>query len=411
MTTRRLSKNLLFLYAGEIVARGTGMLVFAVLARKLGQSGYGAVECAVGTYFVANLALEAGLSDWGAREAAHRPDETRRLAARVIFLRFLTLAFALAVVVGSAYGLRPEGPARTLTLFYALVLLPGPLVLNWIFQARDETHVIAGTSVLRQILLAAAVFLFARDVGSAIALPIGDAVGMCAVVVVHHVLFRKKVGSLDTTDLLSGSRALSASGGFMALSAFTWALRLYTPLLLLGRFLPDGAEAGIFGAAHRLIVSAHTFVWLYFANLLPSLTRAVTSGDHAGFKKQIVRSLTFVLPITVVGAVVGRPLAEPIVTLINGAAFSASGPVLAWMLWMLVAAFFSGHFRYGLIAQGRVRAELCANALGAAAAVTACIAMRSTIDALAAAKIFVAAEIVTAGVAVLAFGAANRRAK
>lgn len=403
MTTRTLSKNLVFLYAGEILARGTGMLVFAYLARKLGQSGYGAVECAVGTYFVANLALEAGLSDWGAREAARRPDETRRLAARVIFLRFVTLAFALAVVFCSAFLLRPEGPARTLTLFYALVLVPGPLVLNWIFQARDETHVIAGTSVLRQILLAAAVFLFARDVGSAIALPIGDAVGLCAVVVVHHVLFRKKVGSLDTTDLAAGSRALSSSGGFMALSAFTWALRLYAPLLLLGRFLPDGAEAGIFGAAHRLIVSAHTFVWLYFANLLPSLTRAVTSGDRAEFHRRIVRSLVFVMPISTIGAVIGLPLAEPVVTLINGAAFAASGPVLAWMLWMLVAAFFSGHFRYGLIAQGRVRAEFCANALGAAAAVTACFALRSNLGALTAAKIFVAAEVVTAVVAIGSF--------
>jgi O-antigen/teichoic acid export membrane protein len=395
MDTSRLKRNLGLLYAGELTAKLLGMSIFAFLARRLGAAGYGEVECAVGAFFVCNLMLEAGLSDWGAREAARRPHDTPRIAAQVVYLRCFNLVLALAVLACFAFFLRPAGAARTLTIFYAAVLAPSPLVLSWVFQSRDEMAVVAVSSAVRQAILAAVVFFFVRDLDSAIALPLGDAAAVLVVVAGQHLVLGRRAGRLRLADAVPGSLAILRSGMPVALSALTWALRLFAPLLLLGAARVGDTEPGVFAAGHRLIVSAHTFAWLYFFNLLPTATRAAAAGDLSGWRRLMASSIAFVVWTAIPGAILGTFAAPTILRLINGASFAAGGTALAIMCWGLAAAFLSGHQRYSLIAFGKTKHELAANVAGAAVSIGVCLWFGATLDAERAAAAFLAAELTT----------------
>src|SRR5262249_30031109 len=76
--------------------------------------------------------------------------------------------------------------------------------------------------------------------------------------------------ALSLRDWRRHSRAARALG----LAPNSWAALTYLPTVLLAR-LATGEQVGWFTASHRMVMGLHTFVWLYFFNLLPSIARCV----------------------------------------------------------------------------------------------------------------------------------------
>jgi hypothetical protein len=74
----------------------------------------------------------------------------------------------------------------------------------------------------------------------------------------------------------------------------------------------------------------------------------------------------------------GVLFAAPLCALLYGAPFARSGDVFAWLVWMLPISLVGAHARYVLLAVGQQRAELVANAAGAAIAVAAGLALVPT---------------------------------
>jgi len=132
--------------------------------------------------------------------------------------------------------------------------------------------------------------------------------------------------------------------------------------------LVGGMDVGWFGGAHRIVVALHTFVWLYFFNVLPSVART-SLGPLTELHALMRHSLRATAWAAVFAALAVTALAEPIVTLLYGPAFAGAAPVLRTLIWLAPAAMISGHFRYVLIGYGRQRWELLASASGAAVAV------------------------------------------
>ena len=111
------------------------------------------------------------------------------------------------------------------------------------------------------------------------------------------------------------------------------------------------------------MLALHTFVWLYFFNLLPALTRAMVIGDHE-WRTLIRRSLQDLD----VGGLPRRPgrhacsrrwWCRPS----TGPPTAAAALPLQIVIWMIPLACFSGHFRYSLIAAGEQRWEFGALAV------------------------------------------------
>jgi O-antigen/teichoic acid export membrane protein len=179
----------------------------------------------------------------------------------------------------------------------------------------------------------------------------------------------------------------------LGLSTFAWAVRFFAPMLALGFFAP-GPGAGAFGAAHRLAVSMHAVVWLYFFNLLPQWSKLAAEGG--GLDRAVLRSsrISIALAAALVATVAA---AAGLMTIpqLYGEKYDLSVRLLRIISLVPALAWISGNFRFGLIARGALRAELAASAAGAFASVAAFAFLGARVDPWSAAAVFCGAEAVT----------------
>jgi O-antigen/teichoic acid export membrane protein len=143
------------------------------------------------------------------------------------------------------------------------------------------------------------------------------------------------------------------------------------------------------------VISAHTFVWLYFFNLLPSLSRLGMEQGLGRFQELMSTSMRLVCWVALGGATIGTLLSPFIIGLIYGPDFAEASRPFAVMVWVLAAAFVSGHHRFALIALSLQREEFWASVAGALVSVGGCLALGSSLTPLSAAAIFVLAETTT----------------
>jgi O-antigen/teichoic acid export membrane protein len=134
----------------------------------------------------------------------------------------------------------------------------------------------------------------------------------------------------------------------IGLAEIAWAFMWYFCTVLLGLVL-SGLALGWFGAAHRIVMALHTFVWLYFFNLLPSISRCV--GRPAGQLLDLMNGSIRLIGWTgLFGAALLTALAPQVFVILYGPGFRGAAASFSVLVWMLPIAMLSGHYRYTLIA-------------------------------------------------------------
>jgi len=362
----RLITNFFSLAGAELLSKTLTFLVFAYLARKFGSAGYGYVEWAAAILMCASLIVDLGFSAYGAREIAKSPDRLSDLVSEIVTARFLLGVVAYAAVASFAIFYVTDPPLRNLLLIFGLSLLLLPFLLQWAFQGHDRMHLVSVTQVVRQSVFALMVFLFVSNIGDLVMVGLAEVVAVAAAATLCLVLYLKMFPRRGRHRLKLSSDTFRV-GGTIGLSQLFWVVKMFGATVIVG-IIASPSETGIFGGAMRLFVAIHTFVWLYFFNLLPSLSRAWTS-DHDEFARLIRGSMRLVIAIAVPACIVGLVLAPYIMSFVYGAEFIDGAAALRWMAIACLCAAISGHFRFGLIAAGRQSREMISSAMGAATVV------------------------------------------
>lgn len=339
------------------------LLAFAYLARVLGPAHFGMLEFALAVMFFFTLLVDCGLSPFGAREVAKDEGAVTRLVAHIILLRALTVMAAFAVLLLGVAATDMPWAMKRLIVLYGLTLFTMPAMLPWVFQGRDLMRYVAVASIIRWFIFAAGVFLYVRGPGSLWIVPVVEGAALACVAVFYLGSFSRHFGSLrrriDSSFAGSVFRQALPIGG----SELVWALKMYSATVLLG-MLVTGPEVGWFGAAHRIVISVHTFVWLYFFTLFPSVARS-SRGSLEVLHRLTNTSLQVTAWSGVFLGVVGSIFAHPIITLVYGPEYGQSVAAFRVLIWVIPLALMSGHYRYALIAYGRQGMEFLTAACGA----------------------------------------------
>lgn len=363
----RLLTNFALLCASETASKVVTMLAFAYLARVLGPSQFGAIEFAIAVTAVCAVVAECGLTPYGAREVGKNPSALARLVPRIIVTRLGLACMTLGILAAIVTQLDQPAAVRNLLLLYGLTLLVLPASLAWALQGRDLMgHVAAGSSV-RWPVFALGVVLFVKEAEDAWRVPVIETMAIGGMVLYYFAAYRRRLGpSADGWRFERIVPMLRASFPIGA-SELAWVLRMYSPTLLLGT-LVGGAAVGWFGGAHRIVLALHTFVWLYFFNVLPSIARA-HARPPGELDALITTSLRWTAWAVVPLAIVVGTLAEPVVTLLYGGAYHESASLLRVVIWLVPLAAISGHFRYMLIGCGLPGRECLSSVIGALVAI------------------------------------------
>jgi PST family polysaccharide transporter len=359
--------NFLSLAGGEVVSKLVTFAAFAYLARVAGPDGFGYLEFAGTALFCAGLLVEQGFGPYGAREIARAPHRTSELVAEIVLARAILAVVVYIGVIAFALALDRE-PVTRLLLIYDASLLAMPLLLQWVFQGHERMPLVAAAQVIRQTVFAAVVFACVRGATQIWLVAVAEIAGVCAAAVFGVWMYRRQFGAMSCGRLKISAR-LFREGVPIGLSQMFWVARIFGATLILGLIAP-ARDVGYFAGALRILVAAHTFVWLYYFNLLPSLARA-WHRDHSDFTALVSSSMRGVIWMAAAGGLIWVVVAPGVMTGVYGAAFAPAGSILQWLAGVCVVAALSGHYRFGLIAAGRQNYEMAMSALGALVAVVA----------------------------------------
>lgn len=346
----------------EAVSKLLTFTAFAYLARLYGPVGYGYIEWAGTVLMCASLIVDQGFSAYGSREIARSPSDTGRLVAEVVTARFLLAVTAYAAIGGLAYLMTADRAISSLLLVYGLSLWALPLLLQWVFQGHDMMHVVGIIQVIRQSIFALVVFLIVQGSADLVWVGVAELAGVSAAAV-FSVWMYIRYFKRDLTLRPNFSRKLFREGTPIGLSQMFWVLKMFGATLIVG-LIATAEDTGYFAGAMRIYIALHTFVWLYFFNLLPTLSRAWVQGPEEQMATIIGSSMRVVLAASIVVGVIWVASAPIVMTGAYGTAFRPGATALQWLAGACIAAAISGHYRYGLIAGGHQGKEMFAMALG-----------------------------------------------
>ena len=371
MGEARLAKNYALLSIGESLSKVFNFLSFTFLSRELGAAVYGDLEFSLAATLVFALFVQMGLGSYGAREIARQPKRAQELLSEIMAVRMWMSLISLAALIAFAAFVNKPAEVKLLILAYGVSLLLVPGLALWFFQGHDHMQWVAAAHLVRHGAFAACVFGFYRG-GNPLwwigAFEVGS-VTVC--VLFGYWIVTRRMGYRPVVPKMSLSLAWVhlRQAVPIGLSNMTWALLWLSPLVVLGMQVND-ASLGWFAASHRITMALHTFVWWYFFNLLPAISRTA-AGRPQELQGLMDRSMSIVCWGSIFVAVIGTLVADQALGLAFGKEFFDGGVQLALLVWCIPIAAISGHYRYMLIGYDLQHWLLLWTAIGATIAVTA----------------------------------------
>ena len=359
----RLAANFAALSAAEFISKILVALAFAYLARVLGPEVYGHLEFTLAIIFLFTLVVDTGLGTYGAREIAKDAVDIKFIARHILLTRALLALTAYGLLAGVVLLIDKPWAVKQLLLLYGLTLLGLPGVMQWVFQGRDMMPYVALASVVRWFVFVAGVFLLVRSdtpfwvLALVEGLAVTGFVGYYTVVFVRH--FGWPWGRIDAGYLWNIFRQSLPIGA----SELVWAIKIYFATVLLGLMIA-GPEVGWFGAAHRLVIALHTFVFLYFFNLLPSIART-SQGRPDDLRRLLGTSLQLTAWLAVFIGVTGTVFAKPAIALLYGSEYQQTAVVFRVLIWLIPLTLMSNHFQFTLIGYNRQQMQFGVALVGA----------------------------------------------
>ena len=180
-------------------------------------------------------------------------------------------------------------------------------------------------------------------------------------------------------------------------SELVWAIKIFFGTIYLGLFI-GGSELGWFGAANRIVISLHAFVWLYFYNLLPSISR--TSQQPIRSLQRLMRiSIQITAWAAIFLGVFGTAFAGKGIELLYGPQYEEAAGAFRVLIWLIPLALLSGNFRYTLIGYSKQTLEFVSALIGALVSIILNLVLIRIYGFLGAAWALVISEAVIWGVA------------
>jgi O-antigen/teichoic acid export membrane protein len=368
LSLKKLVTNFSFLAGGEVLSKLFTFAAFAFLARVLGPASFGQLEFTLAVIILFTLLVDFGTSPYGAREIAKNKDLVGELLGHISILRVLLAitGYALLVIFILIF-VDHESPVRPLLLIYGLTLFAVPGFLQWVFQGLDKMKWVGAGSAIRQLIFASGVFLCIRSADQLLSVAVIECLAVSGFVLYCIALYvsriRKFEPHIDPYKLKhSFEQALP-----IGLSQLAWASTWYFPTILLS-LLVGGEVVGWFSAAHRPVMTLHTFIWLYFYNIFPSMSRFAGEGEET-LQNLMTNSLKITAWAAIFLGMLGTLLAQPTILLIFGHQYAETISTFRILIWLLPIALLSGNYRYALIAANHQRYEFFSQACGALTAV------------------------------------------
>jgi O-antigen/teichoic acid export membrane protein len=329
-TSRRFAGGAGVRAIGEVVAKLANVVFFIVLARKLGEQGFGDFIFGITFSTVLMLAAGFGTDELLAREVARDKDRVHGMFRNVLGLKAVLMVVLLGVmaVVVSIGNYSAETEVAVLLIGVGTALEYLAKTVQAIFQAYERMQYTAASLIIQRT--------FTATIGTIVVLEGGGLVPAAAVMAVGGLvglatsfwwLHRSVIRPRGTVDRSRWGEIAKAGAplGVMFL--------LYVALIKLDATMlsflngGDNKTVGQYGAAYRLVDATMFLSWSFGAAILPWFATHRDSGPVSlarGYELGLKVMVTILLPIGITYTV----FASQIIDLLYGSQYAAAvGPL------------------------------------------------------------------------------------
>jgi O-antigen/teichoic acid export membrane protein len=353
-----------YLIVAEVVSKVISLAFYIVLAREVGDAGFG-----IFTFALAFVSLVTTLSIFGqdavvTREVARRRELIHDLFANTVALKLVLalVALALALVIATVAGM--DGETRLVVLLLGLAVTAESLMATCFaaFQSFDRLGFIPIVLVSQRTattLVGIPVVLLAEDVALASGVYLGAAI--FALVLAIALLFRSVVRPRLRVDARAWWPFMRTALPIGLSNVFSTTL-FRVDALILALFASE-AVVGDYGAAYRLFEATLFVTWSVTTAAYPVFARLPGTGYSLRFihERALKLGVAPTLPIAV-GALV---LGPAVVTLVYGGEFEEGGLALT-LLAPAIALYPIGYVTAAMLV-ARDRQRVVATILGVVA--------------------------------------------
>ncbi len=318
--TGNLYKNFLSLAGAEAFSKVITFAAFAFIARLCGPAGFGYIEWAGAVLMCASLVVDQGFSSYGAREIAKSPGRTAELVSEIVTARAMLAVAGFAAILIFVFAWVNDPSVRMLVIAYGLSLWGLPFLFQWVFQGHEKMNLAAVTQVIRQTVFVITVLVFVKGLDSIVWAGIAESAGVAAAAIFSVWMYRRYFAGGEMIRP-AFSRQLFTEGTPIGLSQLFWVVKMFGATLVVG-LIATPEDTGYFAGAMRVLVAVHTFVWLYYFNLLPSMSREWKKGPEK-LASLIGNSMKIVLPGSLVAGAIWIAFAPMAMTVAFGTNFAA----------------------------------------------------------------------------------------
>lgn len=335
---------------GKIISIVIGLLSVALITRYLGLDGFGNYTTVIAfvSFFatLADLGMTLVTSQMISRPGADEP----KILNSLFGLRLVSILsiLALAPIIGSFFPYSPEIKIGILisTLSY---IFPA---LNQIIIGLLQKHLRLGQAAIAEvfgrILLITGILVVINIDG-----------GLNGLLWIHVL---SAAGSFFLAYFLAGSihwlkprfdwvfwRSILKKSWPLALTTLLNLIYLKSDTIVLS-LSRSASEVGLYGAADRAVEVLTTLPFLFAGIILPILTRAWGEEKTDYFKMVLQKSLDL-MSILAIPLVIGTfILGNPVMTLLAGAEFTASGSILKILILAVAGIFIGCIFSHAILA-------------------------------------------------------------
>ena len=358
--------NIGWLFVDKVLRMGVGLFVGVWVARYLGPEQFGLLSFA--TAFVGLFGAIAGLGLQGivVRDIVRDPSRKEDTLGTAALLQFIGGLLAYGLILATIFWLRPDD-----ALAKALVAILGSTML---FKASEvavywfESQVLSKYTVWVQngsfLVFAAIKIVLILNNAPLIAFAsviMAEALMVALLMLVMLGLRGPRLRHLRIT--LARAKALLADSWPLLLSGIAIVIYMKIDQIMLGQMVGDEA-VGIYSAAVRISEVWYFIPMMIVASVFPAILEAKKRSE-AQYYQRLQHLYDLMVWLSVAVALPMTFLSTPIVTLLFGENFSASGTVLAIHIWASVFVFLGVASGKWFLAENRQMLNLQRTALGA----------------------------------------------
>ena len=333
---------------GDFGGRGLAFLTSIYLARTLGTEYFGLITVAVSILGYATWGADLGILNIGVREIAKEP-KYRTFRAKELFNLKIALAAIILIVSTIILSFVPIGELQKQVITgYLYSLIPYALLLEWYYSGKQKFGKLALSRIVNGFVYLGLVYWLINSEDDVAIVPILYTIGVTSAVVVLGTFsisdkpFKLPSRSFKTYIELLKNSSIVGFGGF-----FSRVVQLLPPILI-GIFL-SLKDAGVYGAAFRIIIIAMMLDRIFVNLLLPNLASLWSSN-----RENAIQRINMVIRLIIVGGTILSLLtainAEQIILLLYGVDFAGSIEILQILSLFILLTFLNSLFSFGLIA-------------------------------------------------------------